>query len=73
MPIREVFKCKSYWREARILTSLSAFCFSFSLRFIILTFNQAVGYLLESVLLVVGEPPHFEDSTEGALPCEGER
>jgi hypothetical protein len=34
-------ECDAYWIDARILISLSAFCFSFSLRVAIFTYYEA--------------------------------
>ena len=62
----------TYWIDARIRISLSAFCFSFSDKFAIFTYidnelGSRVGYLLECVLLAVGGALDFEDLTEGSL------
>jgi hypothetical protein len=55
--------------EASILISLSAFSFSLSLSAIILTLRSDPrrAYLLERVLLAVGEPFDLVDLTESAL------
>ena len=74
LPKRQQTPTDTYWIDARILTSLSAFCLSFSVNFPILTWHNSVSlmklfsvlyqiiiytYLFECILLTVWQSSDF--------------